>query len=302
MRRKRKTDPSIPGCPSYRLHRRSGQAVVTLSGQDIYLGRYGAAESHDRYRNAVAEWAARGRRPDNPAPEPITVAEICLEYLRWAERYYIGPDGRPREKELWHIKRTIRELREAFGLTPAAEFGPRKLEVIRDRFVAGGFCRSQCNRRVQAVRRIFKWATAKELLPPSVWHGLDAVEGLRRGHTTAPETAPVRPVADDLVDAVRPYVSRPVWAMIELQRLTGMRPGETVILRGVDVDRSGTAWTYVPEHHKTEHHGRQRVIVLGPRAQDILRPFLRPGYCFSPREADRERRDALPCTRPAKRL
>ena len=36
----------------------------------------------------------------------------------------------------------------------------------------------------------------------------------------------IRPVVDADVEAVRPFVSRQVWAMIELQRLTGMRSGE----------------------------------------------------------------------------
>ena len=32
--------------PSYRFHKGSGQAVVTLSGKDIYLGVHGTEESH----------------------------------------------------------------------------------------------------------------------------------------------------------------------------------------------------------------------------------------------------------------
>jgi hypothetical protein len=31
--------------PAYRLHRRSGQAVVTLDGRDFYLGIHGSPES-----------------------------------------------------------------------------------------------------------------------------------------------------------------------------------------------------------------------------------------------------------------
>ncbi len=31
--------------PSYRLHKPTGLAVVTLDGRDIYLGRFGSAES-----------------------------------------------------------------------------------------------------------------------------------------------------------------------------------------------------------------------------------------------------------------
>jgi hypothetical protein len=33
--------------PRYRKHRRSGQAVVTLSGEDHYLGKYGTKPSRE---------------------------------------------------------------------------------------------------------------------------------------------------------------------------------------------------------------------------------------------------------------
>lgn len=297
MPRKRNVDPSIPGEPRYRLHKRSRQAIVTLSGRDHYLGPYGSPASHDRYRVAVAEWVARGRRPAEAAAVPLSVAEICRDYLAWAQGWYLTPDGQPNEKEIWHVRRVLRVLRESFGLTPAIEFGPRKLEVVRDVFVAQGLTRASVNRYTGRVKHVFKWATAKELLPPSVWHGLQALDGLRRGRTTARETEPVAPVADDRIDAIRPHVSSPVWAMIELQRLTGMRPGEACIMRGVDIDRSGELWTYKPERHKTQHHGRERTIMIGPKAQEILRPFLRPGYCFSPQQAERERRTALSLAR-----
>lgn len=51
-------------------------------------------------------------------------------------------------------------------------------------------------------------------------------------------------------------------------------------------------WVYTPAEHKTEHHGRQRTIYLGPRAQKILLPFLKPGtgtFLFSAQEAEKER-------------
>ena len=59
-------------------------------------------------------------------------------------------------------------------------------------------------------------------------------------------------------------------------------------MRPCDLDTSGDVWWYTPRSHKTEHHGHQRVIALGPRAQDVVRPFLKPSleaYLFSPKEA-----------------
>src|SRR5271157_5213463 len=56
----------------------------------------------------------------------------------------------------------------------------------------------------------------------------------------------------------------------------------------------GRVWIFTPETHKTEHHGRERRIYLGPTAQEILRPWLRTeltAYLFSPREAMQHRRE-----------
>ena len=55
--------------PSYRLHKPSGQAVVTLNGKDFYLGKHGTPESRAEYDRFLAEWLAAGRqltpvRPD----------------------------------------------------------------------------------------------------------------------------------------------------------------------------------------------------------------------------------------------
>src|SRR5262249_29487116 len=139
----------------------------------------------------------------------------------------------------------------------------------------------------------FKWAVENELVPASVHHGLRTVAGLRRGRCDVRESEPVRPAPEAMVEAVRPHVARQVWTMIELQLLTGMRPGEATSMRTRDLDTSGKVWVYTPESHKTEHHGKRRAIYIGPRAQSVLRPWLRTdlaSYLFSPAEAEAERR------------
>ncbi len=127
-----------------------------------------------------------------------------------------------------------------------------------------------------------------ELVPPAVFQSLKAVPGLRYGRSDARESAPVKPVPEAFIDAIRGKVLPPVWAMVELQRLTGMRPGEATAMRGCDLNMSGNVWTYEPAQHKTAHHGHRRTIFLGPRAQDVLRPWLKTdlkAYLFSPRDA-----------------
>jgi integrase len=81
--------------------------------------------------------------------------------------------------------------------------------------------------------------------------------------------------------------------MARLQRLTGMRPGEVRIMRPCDIDRSGDVWLYRPESHKTEHHDRDRVVPIGPKAQGILLRYLARApamYCFRPVDAMKKHR------------
>ena len=40
--------------PSYRLHKPSGQAIVTISGKMHYLGEYESLESHQAYERIIA--------------------------------------------------------------------------------------------------------------------------------------------------------------------------------------------------------------------------------------------------------
>ena len=68
--------------PSYRHHKPSNQAVVTLDGRDIYLGRYGSPDSRAEFDRLLAEWLANGRRLPAPASgSDLTVNELVLPYL-----------------------------------------------------------------------------------------------------------------------------------------------------------------------------------------------------------------------------
>lgn len=67
---------------------------------------------------------------------------------------------------------------------------------------------------------------------------------------------------------------------------------EVRLMRMRDIDMSGEVWEYRPQEHKTEHHGRQRLIFIGPKGQDIVRQFLVADperYLFSPKAAEEER-------------
>ena len=48
--------------PSYRLHKQSGQAIVTFNGKDHTLGEHGSAVSKEKYNRLIAEWLSNNRQ------------------------------------------------------------------------------------------------------------------------------------------------------------------------------------------------------------------------------------------------
>jgi integrase len=290
--------------PRYAFHKPSGQARVQLGGRSFYLGPHGSPESRAAYDRLVAEWLANGRRPPGPGPardapgDGLTVNEVIVRYMEFARAYYRKSGKETREVR--NVKDSLRPLRALYGDHPAVNFGPRALKAVRARMIADGLSRGVVNQRIGRIVRAFKWAGSEEFVPSSVYQSLRTVDGIRRDGSAARETEPVKPVPEAFVDAVRPHVSAQVWAMIELQRLSAMRPDEVVTMRTADLDTSGPIWAYRPASHKMEHKGRGRIVFLGPRAQAILRPWFRPSleeYLFQPREASAARRAAMRAAR-----
>jgi integrase len=293
--------PRRKSIPKYRLHRQSGQAIVTLSDglgnrRDVLLGKRDTAESRVEYARVIAEWEANGRRlpASKPTTADLTVNELALAYWKFAESYY-GPDrGRGTTR---NIRDALRGRRQPYGHTPAAEYGPLALKACRAEMVKKGWSRTYVNAQVDRLRRMFRWAASEQLVPAAVYGALKTVEGLRRGRTDARETKKVKPVVPEQIDATLPFMPPAVQAMVNLQLLTGSRPDEVCRLRPLDLDMSNPAcWAYRPgsdqgEHgeHKTAHHDQDRLILIGPRAQEVLRPYLGTkldAYCFSPVESE----------------
>ena len=278
--------------PVYRVHKPTGQGYVFLNGKRLYLGRDGKAETAQKYHQLVAEYLALGGQLP-VEPDQVTIKELIARFWSHAEQYYVRGDGTP-AKELDCFRYALRPLKEIYGETKAAEFGPRALQAVRHRMVQIGWCRSYINKQIVRIRTMFRWATEQELIGGNIYHALQAVSGLRRGRGGARETDPVKPVPIQHVYAIKPFVSRQVWALIELQLLTAARPGELLTMRPCDLDTTGKVWTYTPADHKTAHHGHRRTIYLGPQAQEVVRPFLTrslEAYMFSPKEAEAERRE-----------
>jgi integrase len=252
--------------PKLCVHKRSGRAYVKIDGRQHYCGRAGTPASRREYDRIVRDWLGTGRSPLAREPDAgPTVADLAAWYAKTELSRYRSPDK---------ARSALQDLVASWGDTPARSFGPKALKALRASWAARGLCRETANRYAVEVRRLFRWAVAEELLPSSCHEALRALPGLRIDEAGAKDRPPVRPAPEAHVAAVLPLLSGPLQNLARLMRLTGMRPGEAVILRPRDVDRSGEVWTYRPRHHKTAHLGRRREVAIGPRAQAILGPHL----------------------------
>lgn len=294
--------PRIPKTPAYRLHSATGQAVVSLpigggKYHDEYLGKHGTAESRQKYDRLIAEWLANGRLVMPKPGATLTVAELCAAYWGHVQQSLFRFDALTGLREpstmQGRIQCSLRPVRKLYGAMPAASFGPLALKAVRKSMIDKGLSRTRINQLIDCVKGCFSWAVTEELIAEAVAAALDRVPPLARGRSTAPEPRKVKPAPIDRVDAVMLRVLPPVAAMIRFQLLTGARPGEAVIVRPIDIDRSKPDWVYRPAREKTDdlaaQDGIERELFIGPQAQQILAPFLDrlpEAFCFSPREAE----------------
>lgn len=286
--------------PKYRHNKTTNRACVEIDGKVYWLGLYDSPESHAEYERLIGEWLSNGRRLETTPPDAFKIVNLIAAFWRHAEQYYRRPDG-TQTSELDNYRQAMRPLRRLYGDLPVQDFGPRKLATVREAMIHRGWCRTNVNKQVNRIKSVFKWGVSQELIPASIHQSLVTLAPLRKGRSEARESEPVLPVHESHIEAIRPLVSRQVWALIQLQLFTAARPGELVGLRPIDLSTSDEVWTCSPRDHKTAHHGHARVIYFGPRARRVLEPFLAgrslEAPMFSPAEAEAERRAVLTANR-----
>ncbi len=311
--------------PSYLRHRQSGRArmvVYDAAGdrREIRLpGPFDSAESLAEYHRVCALLRAHGGRlPPQGGPQgravDLTVSELVLRFMDAHAGYYVHPGTKEPTSEMECLALAFRPLNRLYGPLPVGEFDSLKLEALQGAMASGawlndaerkakvdqkrplGAARSTINRHTDRVKRLFRWGNSKKLVPDNTVVNLDTVKGLQPGRSEARETAPVLPADPVIVEKTLPHLPPVPADLVRLLLLTGARVGELLKLRGRDLDRAGPVWLYAPRGHKTAHFGHSRTITFGPRAQLILRKYLKDdpdAYLFCPAEQDRLRKAAL---------
>lgn len=287
--------------PALQYHRQSGQARVKLNGKDHLLGPIDDPATRIRYDELIRSWLAGGRAL--PEAGPRSVRELGERFLAFARLNYTK-GGKP-TKTVHRIERSfvLLDLAELASVAPAA-FTQADLRAFR-KYLAedpkGRYSRSTINDYSGAITLAFAWAAEHDLFEsaPLVLARLRLVRAIRKGRALDEQTPPPRegvpvgPVPMDAYALARAKMLPEVAAMVEIQRLTGMRPIEVVSMRAGDLGKSTNpkVLSYVVPAlgNKLEHQGRRRIVAIGPDARELLDPMLaglKPtDYVFSPRRA-----------------
>ncbi|QDT02221.1 site-specific tyrosine recombinase XerC [Rubripirellula lacrimiformis] len=299
--------------PARRYHL-SGQSVVTIAGNDFYLGPHDSPEAIARYAVLIGTYQAGGLSlPDDfelasledrvaallghatattslQTGQPILVRHVTANYLEMANVRY-----RDSHSELHRLTQVCAALDANDGDTDAKDYGPLALQRQRKRWVESKDARSgrrysrvYCNTLTKLIVRIWKYAVSQELVDESCWLRLRSVDPLRMGQTEAPEVADVEPVDIDVVRRTAAELSPILKAMIRIQVGTGMRPSEVCRMRPCDIDRTGEVWVYRLAKHKTANQGKTKAVPLVGDVRDAVTDYLQrapEAPCFSPRES-----------------
>ena len=163
--------------PKYRHYKPKDLAVVRIGGRDRYLGRYDSAQSWEKYHRLVAEWlrdlntggtvfpsATLTQSSDGNGP---SIDQVILAYFEFAKSYYRKNGQLTGETE--NIRLALRPLRKLYGQTSASAFGVRDLELVRENMIQSGLARTVINARVGRIRRAFRWASKKGLVPETAY-------------------------------------------------------------------------------------------------------------------------------------
>lgn len=286
MGRKRNT------LPSYTLHKPTGQARACWGGATVYLGKHGTPESLAKYQQMLSLFFATGEIKHTP-DKMVTTLELTRNFLAWFRTQWEPGSTEPGNMEL-----ALRTVVKMFGGIPAQDFRAPQMQAVRESWIAvgnrgKGLSRGVITKYQRYVTRCFRWGVSTEQIPAFTWDALRTMDKLKKRRSAAREPEKVKPVAWESVEAVKPYVSRQVWGMIQIQWHTGMRPGEACAICWADINTTQDVWVYSPTRHKTVNRDIDRHIGLGKNAQAVLaewRDVPPETPIFSPKAAEEERK------------
>lgn len=268
--------------PAYRLHKSTGQAVVTIKGKDYYLGKHNSTKSKAKYADLVGGDGVKQ-----------SLQDLTNHYIEHSKEYYRN------STEVDRIRRAFELFHEAVGGLEVGQLSKVHFRQFLKRCVASDLCRRYTNQLFACLLRGFKWLSSNDFLAADTYHDLRLVEPLKAGRTDAIDHPLVSPAAMEDIFTVVKSLQPMQAAMVLTQLYTGMRPGEMLAMLPASIDRNLDPWVYTPKKHKNAYRGHSRKIYLGPKAQAAIAPWIDPAfeYVFSPKKIKEKLGDRVPGNR-----
>lgn len=193
------------------------------------------------------------------------IADLYPNFRKWQSNRMGSKTG------ILEYDYAMKPLLDLYGNESPDELSTRKLKQIRDKYIEAGWSRPTINKRVRQLIYFAKWLVSEEYIGSDVLVSLQSVQSLRYGETEK-ESKPVHPAKIEYVRAAQVFMTNALRSMVEVHLLTGMRPGELCGMRWEEIDTKSIedVWLYRPTEHKTKHHGQDRLIAIGPRAQSVI--------------------------------
>ena len=217
-------------------------AVVYHYGKPHYLGLHGSPESKIAYSRFIAEIQASPTAFLPTGEENVTVRELTAAFLDYAKANTA--------KKSYSFNRVIvlDFLDKFYGDdTPVDSFKPSCLKLVREEMVKSRrFCRKIVNRCINSIISIFAWGVENDLVQETTWRALKAVKALQEGTPGTFDNEEREPISDDVIRRTLPFMPPTLRAMVQLQRMLGMRPNEIFKMRASDIDtsRKNGLWYY----------------------------------------------------------
>lgn len=231
--------------------------------------------------------------------EADTIGEMIDQYLAHLRERLTRSNGKPTRS----YENTKAKL-ERFARV-AGELEPSKLTpVLLRRFTQAlheqtDLCGKYVRSHLSEIKRATRWASEMGLVEPSIYHHVRDVKGLDPGQGRTTEKR--KPVEWETIRSTLPHLPTTMAAAVLVLYHTGMRPGELLKMRLVDLDTSELPWRYTLAEHKTAKHIGERVLFIGPRAASIIESLAAgrsPGaYVFSARRDRLQQRLAVTISR-----
>lgn len=244
--------------PTHLFRADTGMGYIKI-GVQLYYTSIEPVEANRRYLEYCRNLDIYG------SPEPpsvscgIMVADLATRY-----HAHVVRTKPPESREDGPVGRAMRSLAE-IGC-PAKDFTPARLVDLRQTWVDAGLSVSTISKKHNYILVAFRWAAQMDLVTAAVWTALSTVQKIKPGRSACKQPRKVHPVERSTIDAVLPFLSAPVAALVEFQWLTGCRSAEALGATVAEIKGN----VYSPTKHKNAFRGKRRVIFIGPKAGALV--------------------------------